>query len=224
MRRGSPDGGLPEGHVDRIITVALQIIDDEGVEALSMRSLATHLNASTATVYRHFSNRAGLLAAVTDRVLREIDAESESLRAGTWQQGCHRIATDYFAALKRHSNVVPLLADHMPAGLNSAAVREGWLSLMLDNGFSLELAARSGAAVAHYVEGLAIQLVGQRVTAGLDEAQMAVAIRSLDATKFPITVAAIHAGAIPVPLEDEFSFGLDLILDGLGQLREGARS
>lgn len=224
MRRGSPDGGLPEGHVDRIITAALQIIDDEGVEALSMRSLATHLNASTATVYRHFSNRAGLLAAVTDRVLREIDAESESLRAGTWQQGCHRIATDYFAALKRHSNVVPLLADHMPAGLNSAAVREGWLSLMLDNGFSLELAARSGAAVAHYVEGLAIQLVGQRVTAGLDEAQMAVAIRSLDATKFPITVAAIHAGAIPVPLEDEFSFGLDLILDGLGQLREGARS
>lgn len=126
-----------------------------------------------------------MLAAGTDRVLREIDADSESLRAGTWQQGYHRIATDYFAALKRHSNVVPLLADRMPAGLNAAAVREGWLSLMLDNGFSLELAARSGAAVAHYVEGFAIQLVGQRVTAGLDEAQMAVAIRSLDATKFP---------------------------------------
>ncbi len=120
--------------------------------------------------------------------------------------------------------MVPLLADHTPSGLNSAAVREGWLSLMLRNGFSLDLAARSGAAVAHYVEGFAIQLVGRRATAKLDEAQMAGERRSLDATKFPITVAAIHAGAIPVPLEEEFSFGLDLILDGLGELREGKRS
>lgn len=224
MRPESIDGAPPDGQANRIVTAALQIIDDDGAEALSMRSLAAHLKASTATVYRHFSNRAGLLAAVTDRVLGEIDADAASLRAGTWRQGCHRIATDYFAALKRHRNVVPLLADHTPAGLNSAAVREGWLSLMLDNGFSLELAARSGASIAHYVEGFAIQLVGQRAIAGLDEAQMAVETRSLDATKFPITVAAIHAGAIPVPLEDEFSFGLDLMLDGLAQLREGARS
>lgn len=205
---------------DRIITAALQIIDDGGAEALSMRSLAAHLDASTATIYRHFSNRAALLAAVTDRVLGEIDVDAETLRTGTWRQGCHRIATQYFAALKRHRNVAPLLADHIPAGLNSAEVREAWLSMLLDKGFSLQLAARSGAAIAHFVEGFGIQLAGQRAITGLDEAQFSGKVRHLDSTKFPITVAAIHAGVIPVPLEDEFGFGLDLILDGLGQLRE----
>ena len=52
-----------------ILTGALDIIDTRGAEALTMRSLAAHLESGTTTLYRHFANRAALIAAVIDRVI-----------------------------------------------------------------------------------------------------------------------------------------------------------
>jgi AcrR family transcriptional regulator len=73
-----------------ILTGALDIIDTHGAEGLTMRALAAHLESGTTTLYRHFRNRAALIAAVTDRVLGKIDtaapvtaAVSETLRRGS---------------------------------------------------------------------------------------------------------------------------------------------
>ena len=215
MRR-SP--GRPAHDTDRFIATALQIIDDDGAEALSMRSLAQRLNSSTATLYRHFPNRAALIAEVIDRVLGEVALGVGDLRAGTWQQACQRLAHAIFNALERHRNVALLLADHPPHGPNAALVRECWLAVLLDNGFPPPLAARSAAMMARYVLGFAIQIGTQRSTAAADEAQYRTALQSLDPIRFPATAAA--ARALPVSLDDEFGFGLELILGGLTRLRD----
>lgn len=182
-----------------MVETALQIVDEGGADALSMRSLAQRLNSSTATLYRHFPNRAALIDAVIDRVIGEIDVHAEEIRTGTWEQACRRIANDYFAALNRHTGVALLLSDRSPVGPNGAMVRERWLEAMLRNGFPVDVAVRSGALISSYVQGFGIQLGGQRAVAGLDEELLPAAAQMLDQAGFPATAIALRADHAGVP-------------------------
>lgn len=203
---------------DRILDAALDIIDERGADALTMRALASRLGSSTATLYRNFPDRSALIGAVIERVLGEIDVAGP---IGPWREVCTRIATDYYAALRRHSGVVTLLVDHTPDGPNGAAVAERWLATLLANDFPVDVAARSGAMMSSYVLGFAIQRTGRRVTAGLDDELLTASKKQLDPADFPATAVAFRAGVLPVSLEDEFSFGLKLMIEGLERVRSG---
>lgn len=199
--------------MDRIVTAALQIVDEEGADALSMRTLAQRLESGTATLYRHFTGRADLIAHVLDMVFGTIEIEPATLRTMPWPQACKTFARAMFDALRRHPNVAPLLAGDVPIGPNAMAGREQLIALLLDNGFPPALAARSYATLARYILGFAIQLTSPR--GDLDEVDLARVFHDLDRSQFPATVAV--ADSLPVPLEDEFAFGLELIIDGLAQ-------
>ena len=210
-QRRSP--GRPPIAVDRIVSTALQIVDDDGADALSMRTLAQRLDSGTATLYRHFTGRADLVAHVVDRVFGSVELDIARLSTMTWQEACKTAVHSMFDALRRHQNVAPLLAEDVPIGPNALAARERMIAFLLANGFPPALAARSYATLARYVLGFAIQLTGARSDA--DDASLARVFHDLDPLIFPATVAV--AEHIPVPLDDEFAFGLELIVDGLTQ-------
>jgi AcrR family transcriptional regulator len=198
--------------VDRIVTTALQIVDDEGAEALSMRTLAQRLDSGTATLYRHFAGRAQVIAQVVDRVFGAVEFDDAEIRAMTWQQACKAAACKMFDALRGHRNVTSLLVENVPIGPHAMAVRERMIAVLLDNGFPPPLAARSYATLARYVLGFAIQLSS---AGDLDDARLSGVFHDLDPQLFPATLAV--ADSLPVPLDDEFAFGLDLIVEGLTQ-------
>jgi AcrR family transcriptional regulator len=200
--------------LDRIVAVALRIVDEEGADALSMRTLARQLKSSTATLYRHFANRGELIDDVIDHMFGEVDLNTEELAVMGWQQACRTVARTMFDTLTRHKNVAPLLVDHLPTGPNAMATRERCLAVLLHNGFPPPLAARSYATLARHVLGFAIQ--AESAARPHEDAQLATLFRGLDAADFPATIAV--AAFLPVPLEQEFAFGLDLIINGLGQL------
>jgi hypothetical protein len=128
-----------------------------------------------------------------------------------WQEAGKTLAHAMFDTLRRHPNVPPLLAEDALIGPNALATREGLIAILLDNGFPSALAARSYATLARYILGFAIQLTSP--LADLDDAGLAQVFHDLDPGQFPATVAV--ADSLPVPLEDEFAFGLELIIDGL---------
>ena len=82
--------GRPALPVERILTAALELVDEQGTEALSMRSRAQRLESGTATLYRHFSSRAELIAAMIDRILGGVDLDPPT--RGPWQQACMSFA------------------------------------------------------------------------------------------------------------------------------------
>jgi len=207
-RQRSP--GRPAVPLERIVTTALQIVDDEGADALSMRTLAQRLDSGTATLYRHFAGRADLIAHVVDLVFGSVEIDTAELSAMTWQEAGKTAAYAMFDVLRRHRNLAPLLAEDVPIGPNAMAVREGLIAMMLDNGFPPALAARSYATLARYILGFAVQVTGRREDAGLAQV-----FHNLDPHEFPATVKVAHS--LPVPLDDEFAFGLELIIDGLTQ-------
>src|SRR5690349_8342308 len=192
----------------RFVATALQILDEEGSEVLSLRTLAQRLNSSTATLYRHFANRAELIADVIDSILGEVPLDAQDAPAAGWQQQCRQLSTSMFAALARHPNVAPLLAHHVPVRPHAMAHREACLRVLLDAGFPSAVAARSYATLARYVLGFSIQLDAD--TQSEAERQVAATFRTADPAVFPATVAA--AEFLPVRPQDEFTFGLELIL------------
>ncbi|OBF36845.1 TetR family transcriptional regulator [Mycobacterium sp. ACS1612] len=204
--------GRPPLPLDRIVATATRILDEEGADALSMRNLAQRLNSGTATLYRHFTGRADLVAHVVDGVLAEAHVEDEVLEDMTWQQACGTLAHKLFDVFRRHPHVAPLLVEHMPLGPNAMAQREQSIGLLLKAGFRPALAAQACATLARYVLGFATQLSTSTGSATDDDE----AWTSLDPGTFPAIVSV--AEHLPVPLEQEFAFGLELIINGLSQL------
>jgi TetR/AcrR family transcriptional regulator, tetracycline repressor protein len=211
--RRSP--GRPAIPLERIVTTAVQLVDDEGADALSMRTLAQRLNSGTATLYRHFSSRADLIAHVVDSLYGSVEIDLAELRTMPWQHAVKAAAYAMFDALGRHPNVAPLLGADVPIGPNAMAAREGLIAILLDNGFPPALAARSYATLARYILGFAVQLTSYHDD--LDDARLSQVFRHLDPRQFPATVEV--ADNLPVPLEDEFAFGLELIVDALSKRR-----
>ncbi|WP_020141019.1 TetR/AcrR family transcriptional regulator [Streptomyces sp. 351MFTsu5.1] len=204
--------------MERIVATALQIVDEEGADALSMRTLAQRLGSGTATLYRHFDNRADLVAHVVDRMFGFVAFDADELSSVGWQQALRTGAHAMFDALARHGNAARLLVEQVPLGPNAMALRERCVALLLESGFPPRTAAQAYATLARYVLGFAVQ-VNRHEGAGpaAADAQAATAFRSVDPDLFPATLAV--ASEMPVPIEEEFSFGLELLLSGLERLR-----
>ena len=206
--------GRPALPPDRILAAALELVDELGADALSMRSLAQRLGSGTATLYRHFANRSELVAMMVDRMIGEVDFDADAVAALPWQQACTSFAQQMFDALGRHGNVASLLIGNVPMGPNALARREKILAVLLDNGFPPVVAAHAYATLSRYVLGFAIQLSGSAAVE--QDAELAAAFHELDPARYPATLAA--ADDLPVPLEEEFAYGLRLIVAGLERL------
>ncbi len=204
--------GRPPLPLDRIIATAVALLDEDGADALSMRNLAQRLDSGTATLYRHFTGRAELVAQVVDSVLAEAHVEDAALADMTWQDACALLARSLFDVFRRHPNVAPLLTEQIPTGPNAMIQREQSIALLLRSGFTPTVAAQACATLARYVLGFATQLPrGNSDTVDDDEVWARLDPHTLPA----ITRVADH---LPVPLDQEFRFGLELIIAGLSQL------
>ncbi|RAX41186.1 TetR/AcrR family transcriptional regulator [Rhizobium tropici] len=192
--------------LDRILSAALRIADEEGTQALTMRRLASELNSSTAMLYRHFESRADLVLQIVDYVFKEAELFALPFPQTDWRQACRSLARRMFAVLGQHRGVAQLLLEATPNGPHAMVLRERCLAMMLDNGFAPPLAARAYATLARFVLGFAIQV-------GRQDAAQSAAFHQLDRAAFPATYAL--ADELPVPLEEEFAFGLDLMIAGL---------
>ena len=204
-----------------ILTGALDIIDTHGAEALTMRSLAAHLESGTTTLYRHFPNRAALIGAVIDRVISEVDISDTDVTTGTWQQVVKKLTQRLFDAFAAHRNLGSLLVENPPVGQATEARRELVLAILLRAGFTPDTAGRLYATLSHYVRGFAIQL-GAHSNAQQPQATTPVTLAGANPVRFPATAKAFASGALPMTIAEEFTYGLDLIL-GIDRLDDHRR-
>ena len=186
--------GRPAMPVERIVSTALELVDEHGAQALSMRSLAQRLNSGTATLYRHFANRQELVSRVVDQLFGSVSMSYEQLLALPWPDALHTVAQHMYSTLSLHAKAAPLLIEQVPTGPQALMQREMCIARLLAAGFEPKLAARTYTTLAHYVLGFAVQIAD-------------------DSAYFPATVAV--ADHLSAPLDDEFAFGLHLMIEGL---------
>lgn len=203
--------GRPPVPLEKILSTAQKIVEKDGPEALSLRNLATRLKSGTATLYRHFSGRDDLVAQIVDRIFGEIADYREELNGATWQKACRIIAHSMLDVLEHHQGAVPLLLEIVPNGPNTMRQREHAIGALLAGGLPPAFAARMYTTLAHYVLGFAVQL-SQQVTQN-DNRSISVSFQSISQSEFPAVYTV--KDELPIPLKEEFSFGLELMITGL---------
>jgi len=91
---------------ERVLDAALELVDAQGLGALSMRKLASELGVQAPSLYHHVSGKAELLAALVERVGAGADASWFGERS--WDEALLRWGRTYHAALAAHPALAPL--------------------------------------------------------------------------------------------------------------------
>lgn len=127
---------------DLIIGTALRLIDDGGLQALSMRSLAQQLGVEAMSLYRYVSGREDLLESVVVRLTDGLQAELDPGIVDSWQGYLQGVGNAVRRVAIDHPSAFPLLATRHPAApwlrppLRDIALVESFLSTLSGFGFS----------------------------------------------------------------------------------------
>jgi AcrR family transcriptional regulator len=206
-------GGLT---LDAITATALEITDSDGLEALTMRHLASRLGVRHTSLYRHTASHEELLVELVDRMLGEVrlPAPGPDWRAAT-EQG----AFEYRRVLAAHPALVPLMTMGQLLGPHALRAREHSLLLLTQAGWPPKRAVQIYLTVTHFVVGAAVLDSGGAARTAEQRAAMTDLFAQLPAGHNPLVRA--HAQLLGVPDGDaEFDFGLQCLLDGIAQRRQ----
>jgi AcrR family transcriptional regulator len=209
---------------ERVVRAAIALADEGGIEALSMRKLASDLGVEAMSLYNHVRNKRDLVDAMVDQVVREIELPADP----DWEQAIRDCAISAYDTFMRHPWACRLVMAPGDLQLeDNARLRymEWLLGRLDDAGFSPELTYRGYHALDSHVLGFTMwhlghSAAGDDITGGQDpEAFVAQLVPRLRAGGYPHLAehAEQHVSAPWRETLREFEFGLDLILDGLKQ-------
>src|SRR5881227_3712499 len=136
---------------ERILEVALEVAENEGIDALSMRRLAQELDVWPMSVYRYFQDKDALLDAMAADLIEQLPAPSAD---APWRERIHAL----LEAAARRLAESPGLATRLPrAFLGERALRlpEAGVAILLDAGFEAAEAASAWRALWSYTFGFA---------------------------------------------------------------------
>lgn len=139
---------------ERIIDASLELIDREGIGALTMRRVADELAVQAPSLYNHVRSKDELLDAVAETVMQHVDVSGFE-RLG-WREALDSWAWSYYEALVAHPNLVPHLAAAF-GRLDIALTRADQVYAgLLSHGWTPSRATRIAAAIRYAVYGAAL--------------------------------------------------------------------
>ena len=211
----------PQLTPQRIVTEALTVIAEDGVQALTMRRLATRLGVVPGAVYHHVRNKQQLQDLVLDNVLAEIDVHVDP--ALGWTEQLKILAHRLRQVLEAHPGVAGILKTRDPLGPHSLALAEALLAPLQAAGFPDREAGLAFSLLVDYTIGFAVSsprtsINEQRVRDAAIRGQLHEFFRSLPPDRFPALVAL--GEHVWLDNRDErFSAGLEVLVDGLEHAR-----
>ena len=110
-RSGRPRAGEERLSREAILTAALRIVDDEGIDALTMRRLAATLEVNPMSLYHHLPNKAAVLGGLAELVFAGLE-QPDPGDTVSWDEQLKVAARAYRNALRAHPNLaLQVLSD-----------------------------------------------------------------------------------------------------------------
>ncbi len=192
----------------RILEAAVQFVDREGLEALSMRKLGAELGVEAMSLYNHVPNKDALLDGMVDLLLGELEVPSEDK---DWEERIREAYRTFRHLAHEHPNVFPLFVVRPPETMDGAWLVEEFLKTLRRAGFDTQTTLHAFRALSSYTVGYAMAEIRGFA---MEPAGSQPGTWQLPAEEFP------HISELKFHLEEvdrdaEFEFGLDLIFAGL---------
>ncbi|MER5780689.1 TetR/AcrR family transcriptional regulator [Streptomyces mobaraensis] len=210
---------------EQIVSAALDLLDADGLEALSMRKLGARLNAGATSMYTHVSTKDELIELVVDEVYGEIEVPAADGSAD-WREAAARCAHGLRTTILRHPWLAPALGGLglTQLGPNAMRLSEGLLALFEAAGLPVDEADLAVSALSAYVIGVSISEAAWLTTVARSGRTEREWFRDLwpaaeEATDERPQLRAQYASLPdrdPRETRDEkFAYGLQRVLDGL---------
>lgn len=200
---------------ERVLECAVDIADSEGLDAVTMRSIAKELGVKPMSLYHHVANKRAILDGIVDVVFAQIAAPTPG---GDWRAELHRRATSAREVLGRHPWAVVLMETSTSPGPATLRHHDAVLGTLRAAGFSLVATGHAYALLDAFTYGFAIQEAGLPFTGPEDTAEIAAGFAAqISPEDYPhMTEYAVERVMKPgYDFGDEFEFGLNLLLDAL---------
>jgi TetR/AcrR family tetracycline transcriptional repressor len=213
---------------ERIVATALTLIDRDGLDAFSMRTLADALGVYPTAIYWHVKDKNALLAEVVAHALSNLIPRRGPADWRIWLKEFFR---RYRAAVQSHPNIAPLIGARLVsnAGVSHTMI-ERILSVLSSAGFrGDQLVHAYNAVIAVQVGFVTLEMAP---TPEDDPeswaAHMKASLRGIDATQYPVLAANIARmenrafivrwqNGTKVPLDESFELFIDIAVRGLEQ-------
>jgi AcrR family transcriptional regulator len=196
---------------ERVLQAAVDLADRAGLGALTMRRLGSELGVEAMSLYKHVANKDEILDGIVELIVGEIDIPRED---EDWKVAMRRRAISARAVLSRHSWAIGLFEARGSSGRTARTYLDAILGNLRSAGFSTENAVHVFWVLDSYVYGHVIQETsmapsppGERIT---DDDHPHLAETEEQALESRFT------------FDDEFEFGLDLILEALDRIERSA--
>ena len=209
---------------EAIAAAALEIVDTEGLDAVTMRRVAQALGTGAASLYQHVAGKDELLELMVEKVIGEVPIPDEP-DPEHWQEEVKEGLRVMRAAISAHGDLARAIFARIPLGENALAGAEWLIRTMRAGGLPDQVIAYACDLLPLYVTAIAYEeslYARENVTPEVMRdfvADMRRYYASLPPGRFPNTVAL--AAELTAGDDDErFEFGLEVLVRGLAAMAE----
>jgi AcrR family transcriptional regulator len=204
---------------DAIVDAALAIVDSEGLDALTMRTVAAALGTGAASLYAYVSSKDELIELVVERVIGEVRF-ADRPDPSRWMTQLKEVGREMRRVFANHGDLARATFGRIPLGENALDGAEWMLALMRAGGLPDRVAALAVDLLSLYVMGAAYEdsLTAMNATTPDDLSRFLAELRtyflSLPSERFPNAVDLAEELTAGDP-EERFEFGLEVLIRGL---------
>ncbi|MGH2699123.1 MAG: TetR/AcrR family transcriptional regulator [Actinomycetota bacterium] len=213
-----PDAQRSSLSRDRIVECAITIADAEGIEAVSMRRIASELGATPMALYNHVASKDELMNGIAGQLLKEIDISA--LDMSDWTKAIKTGYTEFRRVLLRHPKLLPVLQRKTEMSPDALRPIELAVSILQGAGFSPDEALKAHWTLSGFVMGHVLWQMTNPLLENQEDAMtmpQALAMhhrRVITQDEFPCLVATLPAME-SCDMDEAWEFGIDAIVDGL---------
>jgi AcrR family transcriptional regulator len=202
-----------------IVDAALAIVDEDGLDALTMRAVASALGTGPASLYAYVASKDELIEAVVEQVIGEIEIGEEP-DPERWIEQLLGMGRQTRAMWAGHRDLARASFARIPLGENALEGSEWMVSVMRAGGLSDRAIGLGVDLLALYIGAIAyeesLESLGDVAPEQIAEfvADLRGYFESLPTDRFP-GVVALAAALTDADGDERFEFGLEVLIRGL---------
>lgn len=197
----------------RVADTALRLLNEVGLEGLTLSAIGRELGVKAPALYWHFENKQALLDEMATQMYRRMVAGASLDPADTWQERLRKANHGLRAALRGYRDGAKVFSGSRFTGIDHAEQMEESLRLFTSAGFALGQAVRATSTTYLYTLGFVTEEQGVEPLPDERREGFDVGDRARRMADFPLSAAA--GAEIFADYERHFSEGLELVIAGI---------
>lgn len=205
---------------DAVAAAAIALVDAEGLDALTIRRLATDLGVTPMALYWHFKDKDALLDGIVEAMLGEVRLPDEASPAAAWDARLRELLAALLDVLAAHPAAADLVKGRFLQNEPGRVITEQVLSLLRGAGFSAERSSQLAVSALLFLTGLVTGMPGLAVGVEAEQREQEIrtkwaTLQALPPKRYPCLIESAESLTDCASGDQWLDLGLDTLMAGI---------